>query len=60
MSIDLIYEWFFNQKLEYLHNNPCQPHWQLAELPEDYKYSSARFYELGVNEFDFLIHHSEI
>jgi len=29
MSIDLVHEWFFKQKFEYLHNNPCQPHWQL-------------------------------
>ncbi len=60
MSIDLIHEWFFNQKLEYLHSNPCQPHWQLALLPEDYRYSSARFYEFGKDEFGFLTHYSEI
>ena len=60
MSIDLVHEWFFKQKFDYLHENPCQPHWQLAELPEDYKYSSARFYEDGVDEFGFLTHHSEI
>ena len=60
MSIDLVHEWFFKQKFDYLHENPCQPHWQLAELPEEYKYSSARFYEDGVDEFGFLTHHSEI
>jgi len=26
-------------------DNPCQPHWQLALLPEDYKWWSAMFYE---------------
>jgi REP element-mobilizing transposase RayT len=35
---------FLHQKLTYLHNNPCQPHWQLAERPEDYIWSSAPFY----------------
>ena len=60
MSIDLIHEWFFKQKFEYLHNNPCQPHWQLASQPEDYRYSSASFYESGVDEFGFLTHHSEV
>jgi putative transposase len=37
---------FLRQKMEYVHNNPCQPHWQLAEHPEDYIWSSARFYLL--------------
>jgi hypothetical protein len=60
MSIDLVHEWFFMQKLDYLHNNPCQQHWQLASLPEDYKYSSAKFYEIGEDEFGFLTHHSEM
>lgn len=51
---------FLRQKVEYIHNNPCQPHWRLAERPEDYPWSSARFYLTGeesiikvdnVNEF---------
>ncbi|MFN6087978.1 MAG: hypothetical protein ACK47E_04450 [Cyclobacteriaceae bacterium] len=60
MSIDLIHEWFFKQKFEYLHNNPCQPHWQLATLSEVYKYSSASFYDTGEDRFGFLTHYSEI
>lgn len=35
---------FLEQKMEYIHHNPCQPHWNLATLPEDYPWSSARFY----------------
>ncbi len=31
-------------KLDYIHNNPCAKKWRLAERPEDYPYSSARFY----------------
>ena len=60
MSIDLVHEWSFNQKFDYLHNNPCQAHWNLVESPEKYKYSSARFYEDGADEFSLLTHYSEI
>lgn len=35
---------FCVQKAEYLHNNPVQSHWQLADAPEDYPWSSACFY----------------
>jgi len=45
------------QKIDYIHNNPLQDKWQLVQYPEDYKYSSARFYETGVDEFDLLTHH---
>jgi hypothetical protein len=37
---------FLRQKMTYLHNNPCQPHWDLAACPEAYMWSSARFYLL--------------
>lgn len=36
--------WFLEQKMDYIHYNPCQPHWKLAALPEDYPWSSARYY----------------
>jgi putative transposase len=35
---------FLRQKLDYIHQNPVQPQWQLARVPEDYVWSSARFY----------------
>lgn len=35
---------FLQQKMDYLHANPCQPHWNLAAQPEAYPWSSARFY----------------
>lgn len=34
-------------KLDYIHLNPLQEHWNLVELPHEYKYSSAAFYETG-------------
>ena len=51
----------FGQKLNYIHFNPCQPHWNLAASPEEYKWSSARFYETGIKHpipmgFDWLTH----
>ncbi len=37
---------FLRQKMTYMHNNPCQSNWNLVERPEDYVWSSARFYLL--------------
>jgi putative transposase len=50
---------FFRQKLNYIHFNPCQPHWNLVSSPEKYKWSSANFYETGVKEFKFLEHFND-
>ncbi|MGN6605019.1 MAG: transposase [Ginsengibacter sp.] len=47
-------EKFFRQKFNYIHFNPCQAHWNLAAAPEDYKWSSANFYERGLIDFKFL------
>jgi putative transposase len=47
------------QKIDYIHNNPLQQHWNLAIRPEEYKWSSARFYETGEDEFGFLTHYKE-
>ena len=27
---------FLQQKMDYIHHNPCQPQWKLVETPEDY------------------------
>ncbi len=42
------------QKLEYTHNNPLQDHWQLAENPEDYYWSSSTYYQTGEDYFGFI------
>lgn len=42
------------QKLEYIHNNPIAKKWSLSKTREDYFYSSAKFYETNVANFDFL------
>ena len=57
LSIDLFTEKVFLQKLDYIHNNPLQPKWKLATLPEEYYWSSAAFYETGVSDFSFLQHY---
>jgi len=49
-------EKFFRQKFNYIHFNPCQPHWNLSATPEAYKWSSARFYGNGIKDFAFLTH----
>lgn len=42
------------QKLSYIHDNPIKPKWSLCAQPEDYRWSSANFYETGVDEFGIL------
>jgi REP element-mobilizing transposase RayT len=54
LSVDLWTEAVFDQKLEYIHNNPIQHKWHLAEIPEDYRYSSARFYVSGHDELGII------
>jgi len=57
LGIDLWSEAVFKQKLDYIHNNPVRSHWALAKYLEDYKYSSARFYYTGADDFGFLSHY---
>jgi putative transposase len=59
LSIDLWTPAVFVQKLDYIHYNPLQDKWRLAEYPEDYKYSSAKFYETGIDDFGLLTHYSD-
>ena len=47
------------QKLEYVHSNPLQEQWNLADKPEDYKWSSAKFYETGIDEFNIVTDYRE-
>ena len=39
---------FFRQKLEYIHWNPCNERWKMCEKPDDYPYSSATDYLIGI------------
>jgi putative transposase len=44
------------QKLEYMHWNPIRA--GLCKLPEEYYYSSAKFYEYGIDDFGILTHYN--
>jgi REP element-mobilizing transposase RayT len=52
LSIELRSTKVFNQKLEYIHCNPVKA--GLCTLPEDYYYSSAKFYATGIDDFGML------
>ena len=55
LSIPVFSEKFFMQKLDYIHYNPVKA--GLCEYPEDYRYSSAKFYYRSMKTFDFLVHY---
>ena len=57
LSINLYSEKVLLQKLHYIHNNPVQDKWQLCKYPEEYWYSSARFYYRGKDDWGFLTHY---
>ena len=38
---------FIEQKLSYIHNNPCNGKWELADYPWEYLHSSAKQYSEG-------------
>ncbi len=38
---------FVNQKLDYIHNNPCSEKWALTDCSENYLHSSGKFYSIG-------------
>ena len=54
LSIEIYSRAVAKQKLDYLHFNPVSGKWRLAADDLSYYYSSARFYETGIDEFGFL------
>ncbi len=56
LSISLWNQNVFQQKLEYIHNNPVAA--GLCELASDYDYSSASFYQKSDNKWEFLTHNN--
>jgi putative transposase len=53
-SFDLYTHDVFMQKLEYIHWNPVKA--GLCSLPEEYYYSSAKFYHTSIDDFGMLTH----
>lgn len=56
LSIELFTPEVLIQKLEYIYSNPVKA--GLCKHPEEYQYSSARFYFEGNDQFDMLTHYS--
>jgi len=56
LSVPLFQDKIVMQKMDYIHRNPVQPKWKLAEEPEDYAWSSAGYYALGDIKWPFLTH----
>ena len=59
LSIDLYSREVIEQKLDYIHHNPVQGKWMLADDYVQYPYSSASFYEEDDHRFSFLSHYME-
>ncbi|WP_316808970.1 transposase [Pedobacter agri] len=56
LAIPLSTEKILIQKLDYVHENPIEDKWKLCKRPEDYAWSSADFYQTGVDKFNILTH----
>jgi hypothetical protein len=54
LGIEIYSKQVARQKLDYIHFNPVRGLWQLAKDDISYYYSSAKFYETGVDDFGFL------
>ncbi|MCB9033938.1 MAG: transposase [Chitinophagales bacterium] len=57
MSVDLYTEKVYNQKLDYIHNNPIKA--KYCEKAEDYIYSSADYYYLNKSKWKFINNEEE-
>ncbi len=57
LAIPMDNEKIFLQKLDYIHANPTVAKWNLVSLPAHYRWSSAKFYETGEDEFGILKHY---
>ncbi|GAB2808283.1 hypothetical protein [Ferruginibacter profundus] len=55
LSIELRTHAVYMQKLEYIHYNPVKA--GLCIHPEEYYYSSAKFYFNGADDFGMLTHY---
>jgi len=58
LAIEMTSKEKVEQKINYIHCNPLHEKWNLAKRPEEYKWSSAKYYELGEDEFGILTHYA--
>lgn len=56
LGIELCNHNVFIQKLDYMHWNPVKA--GICKFPEEYYYSSAKFYEYGIDDFGILTHYN--
>jgi len=56
LAVPITGENIFLQKMEYIHHNPTDDKWKLCTYPEEYRWSSARFYADGTDEFGIVKH----
>lgn len=54
LSVAIYRQPVWQQKVNYIHQNPCRTKPPLAECPADYRYSSAAYHKAGVKNWDFL------
>jgi len=57
---ELLKKQTLNQKMDYIHYNPCMGRWNLCKEAQDYYYSSASFCEKGIDNFGFIKHIGEV
>ena len=57
LSVDLFTPKILQQKMAYIHANPVKA--GLCLYPEEYHYSSAKFYETGMDDFGMLANYLE-
>jgi REP element-mobilizing transposase RayT len=51
---------FIDQKLDYMHDNPCRGVWNLVMNPADYQHSSAKYYLSGEQGIYHVTHCGEL
>ena len=54
LAIEIVSSEMARQKMNYIHYNPVGGKWHLSDDDVSYYYSSARFYETGIDDFGFL------
>ncbi len=59
LAVEITSKQMLEQKLNYVHLNPLQDHWNLVVDPNDYFYSSCSFYERNKSIFEWLTDYRE-
>ena len=60
LPVELYSRSVLEQKLDYIHLNPLQAHWNLVSEPAEYLYSSASFYEIENRRYSWLTDYRDV